>query len=140
MSAQEADVKLVIMSKKEFTEKDFEIQSQKVTEEDGKKVLQQEDEILEKTKKVSILAKYLDEIKLLLSMLKDYFTGKYKAVPWNSISGIIFALLYLISPIDLIPDLFPGIGYIDDTAVIALCLKLISSDIEKYKFWKSKAS
>jgi uncharacterized membrane protein YkvA (DUF1232 family) len=43
-------------------------------------------------------------------------------------------LLYLVSPIDLIPDFLPG-GYIDDAMVLAIVIKQVSSDLDKYKEW-----
>ena len=39
------------------------------------------------------------------------------------------ALLYFLSPMDLVPDVIPGIGYIDDLAVLAYVLKTVSSSI-----------
>lgn len=33
---------------------------------------------------------------------------------------IVFGLLYLVSPIDAIPDLIPGVGWLDDLLVLAL--------------------
>ena len=48
------------------------------------------------------------------------------------------ALLYIFSPIDLVPDVIPGIGLLDDAAVTALCLSLIKSDLEKYKSFKEE--
>ena len=37
-------------------------------------------------------------------------------------AGIIGALGYLISPIDLVPDLIPVVGYTDDAAAIAFAI------------------
>ena len=37
-----------------------------------------------------------------------------------AIIGIILAIIYLISPVDLIPDVIPVIGLIDDVIVIAM--------------------
>jgi uncharacterized membrane protein YkvA (DUF1232 family) len=44
--------------------------------------------------------------------------------PWGAIASIIFALIYGASPIDLIPDLLPLIGWTDDAIVIPLMLVL----------------
>ena len=71
-----------------------------------------------------------------MSMVKDYYSRKYTEVPWHVISSIGAALLYVLSPIDLIPDFIPFIGYIDDAAVIAFCLNQVRSEVDKYKLWK----
>ena len=37
-------------------------------------------------------------------------------------------------------NFIPVIGLVDDAAVVALCLKLVSLDVEKYKTWKENSS
>ncbi len=54
------------------------------------------------------------------------------AVPWYRKSIVIGALIYFISPIDAIPDLFPLVGYLDDLGVIAATLKFLGSEIKEY--------
>lgn len=76
------------------------------------------------------------KVKLLIGIIADYISGGYREIPWGSLVMIVAALLYFVSPIDLIPDFIPGVGYIDDIAVIAFVIKQISSDLEKYKEWK----
>jgi uncharacterized membrane protein YkvA (DUF1232 family) len=45
-------------------------------------------------------------------------------------------LIYLVNPIDIIPDFLIG-GFVDDAAVIAYILKKITIEITAYKNWKS---
>lgn len=40
------------------------------------------------------------------------------------------------SPIDLIPDFIPVIGYIDAAMVVGLTVKVIQSDLRDYCVWK----
>ena len=79
-----------------------------------------------------------NDIKLMISLLNDYIKGNYKDVPWKTISAITAALLYFLSPIDLIPDFIPVIGYLDDILVLRLALTFSESDLEKYKVWKNQ--
>lgn len=41
-------------------------------------------------------------------------------VPWHAKATGIAAIIYLISPIDLIPDVMPIIGWLDDLAMLPL--------------------
>ncbi len=49
------------------------------------------------------------------------------------------ALIYFVSPVDLIPDMIPGVGYVDDAAVIAFALTMVGDDLEDYKNWRTEA-
>ena len=43
-------------------------------------------------------------------------------------------------PIDAIPDIIVGLGYIDDAGVIAAVYKFVKSDVADYRRWKIKNS
>ncbi|MDR2864787.1 MAG: DUF1232 domain-containing protein [Spirochaetaceae bacterium] len=82
------------------------------------------------------LEKFGKDIKDLFSMVKDYCTGDYREIPWATIASIVGSLVYVLSPIDLIPDVIPILGLLDDAAVISLCLNSLHDDIKKYAEWK----
>jgi len=46
------------------------------------------------------------------------------ATPWNAVFSLFMALLYGVSPIDLIPDVIPLVGWLDDAAVVPVFLAL----------------
>ena len=95
------------------------------SKEDFDRVMDNFDELDSKFKTKSKLKEFYNDFKMLFSMMKDYMSGDYTEVPWYIIGAIGSALLYVLSPIDLIPDFIPVIGYLDDAAVVALCLKFI---------------
>lgn len=105
---------------------------------DAEKVMENQEKI-EAIMQNDTLKKYLEDIKLYFQMLGDIFTGKYKKVPMGTIAAIVGTLLYVLSPIDLIPDFLPG-GYLDDAGIVALCLNFTKQDIEEYKKFKSTCS
>ncbi len=80
-----------------------------------------------------------DDIRTLIAMVRDYASGAYREIPFGTIAAIVGALLYVLSPIDLIPDFIPGVGFIDDAAVVATCLRLVAYDIQKYRETKTNA-
>ena len=91
-------------------------------------------DLLEKT---SALEKLWQSLLLLFGLIKDWASGSYKNVSKSSLLLIVIALIYLVNPLDLIPDITPIIGYTDDAAVIAMVIKKINNDLEKYKHWLS---
>ncbi|MBW2217965.1 MAG: DUF1232 domain-containing protein [Deltaproteobacteria bacterium] len=110
--------------------------AKKISGKDIEKVADKADEIRNKVKKSGILGRYIEDIKLLCGMVKDYCNGSYREIPFRIISSVVFTLLYILSPIDIIPDVIPVIGYIDDLMVLSLCLNLIEDDLLKYRRWK----
>ncbi len=76
------------------------------------------------------------QVKLLWSMLGDYISGKYRDMSWGVIAAVAFAVLYVINPIDLVPDVIPVLGWLDDAAVIALVIRTLREQLRKYCFFK----
>ena len=122
--------------KKRKVQRKFEEQIKKVKSEDVEKVLKKREEIEKKLK--GQLRKFIYEIKLLFELLSDFKSGKYREVPWHTIAAIVAALLYVLNPLDVIPDFIPVVGQIDDAFVLGLCLTLIEKDLNKYKVWREE--
>jgi uncharacterized membrane protein YkvA (DUF1232 family) len=120
----------------EEAEEEFSKYTKNVTEDDVSGVLEKENDILKKVH--GPLEKFAKSIKLFFSVVKDYASGNYKEIPWTAIAGIIGALLYVFSPIDLIPDFIPVAGLMDDAGVVGLCLTGIGAELKKYEKWKNK--
>ena len=51
---------------------------------------------------------------------------------WSSKAIAIAALMYVVSPIDAIPDVIPVLGLTDDAAVIALAVTSLGTALKKY--------
>lgn len=109
---------------------------QHITEDDIKQVLGQQDRIKNTAKNNSQLERFFSDVVLLISLVRDYYRGHYRQVPYRSIAAVVAGLLYVLNPVDLIPDFIPIIGYLDDAMVIAICLKLVESDLASYQAWK----
>lgn len=86
--------------------------------------------------KSSNLGKQFESFKLTWSLLQDYWAGEYRNVPWKLLASIGFAVTYLVSPLDIIPDFLPIIGFVDDAAVFALVVSSFQSELDTYKEWK----
>lgn len=89
-----------------------------------------------KLNNIPIVGEYFADVPTLCLMLGDYVTGAYREVPFATMVGIVVALVYFLSPIDLIPDVLPVIGLTDDAAVIGFAVLAAHNDISSYKEWK----
>ena len=89
--------------------------------------------------RIGLLARVMQNFKLLVSLIKDYWNGKYRDVSIKSIVIFLVGLAYILSPIDLIPDYIIGLGQIDAVAVLGLSLYFLEKDLLKYKEWKGRS-
>ena len=110
--------------------------AKKIKEEDLQKVLDKSKEIGWKFSGQGPLARYFADFKRMISLVKDWVKGDYRQVPWWSMAAIAAALLYVLNPLDLIPDFIPLAGQVDDALVIAACLAMVEQDLDKYRKWK----
>jgi len=81
----------------------------------------------------------MDNIKQMYAMYKDAIKGKYK-LHSATLGMIAGGLLYFIMPLDFIPDFIPGIGFIDDLAVITVICHSLQTELAAYRVWKSNES
>ena len=89
-----------------------------------------------KLKHIPVVGGMLSEIPILIALVKAYIEKRYLDIPIGSIIAVVGALIYFLSPIDLMPDFLPAIGLVDDAAVIGLALKLVHDDVKEYKAWR----
>ena len=103
-------------------------------------LIHEEEKLQEKLKHSSHLERFAKDLMLFMSLIKDYYKGNYRDIPYKTISAGFVGLLYTLNPIDIIPDFIPFIGHIDDALVLTFCLKLIEKDLQKYQTWKQSKS
>ncbi|HQC15716.1 YkvA family protein [Mesotoga prima] len=81
---------------------------------------------------------FISRIGLMISMMKDYFSGHYTKIPFNTLVAAIAALVYFVSPVDVIPDFIPVVGFLDDAGIIAIFFMSFNNDIKTYEAWVSE--
>lgn len=126
----------------EFEEKKAQDELEKGYDE-AEKILNDEDKMerflqrLEKKMKVIPLAgDKLANIPIMVSLVRSYVKKEYRDIPIGSLIAIVSALIYFVSPIDIVPDSIPILGYFDDAAVVAACWKLVDTDVVEYVKWR----
>lgn len=87
---------------------------------------------------IPVAGKLLSDVPVLISLVKAYIDKEYNEIPLGSIIAVVGGLIYVLSPIDIIPDAIPVAGYLDDAAVIAGVIKLVHDDLNDYKAWREE--
>jgi uncharacterized membrane protein YkvA (DUF1232 family) len=110
--------------------------AQDITEKEIETVVEKSEQIKKKFKTRGPLARFREDVGLLIAAVKDYRSGLYRKFPFAIIAAIVFALIYVFNPFDLMPDMLPVIGQLYDVAVMGACLALVEQDLLKYKMWR----
>ena len=76
------------------------------------------------------------ELQALLRLVRAWARGEYRKVPWRTVAVAIGALLYVLDPLDAIPDWIPGIGFLDDATMVALLVGSIRGDLTRFLRWE----
>lgn len=76
-------------------------------------------------------------LRALGRMFGAWRRGDYRRVPWRSLALGVFAVGYLLAPVDLIPDALVIPGLLDDAAVFALWWRVARGDIDRFRAWEA---
>jgi uncharacterized membrane protein YkvA (DUF1232 family) len=110
--------------------------AEKITPEDIKTAEERSEEINRDFSARGPLKRFIEDGKVLTALIKDWRSGSYRKALYGTIAAAAFALLYVFNPFDLMPDVLPFIGALDDAAVVGACLMLIERDLRQYRSWK----
>ncbi len=86
--------------------------------------------------KRSLLRQVFRDFLSLFRLVKAWVKGEYRQVPRKAVFWAVLAIAYFLSPLDFIPDIFPG-GYIDDITMISLVIRKIQEDLDRFKRWET---
>lgn len=83
--------------------------------------------------KYSKLFKAFPDFPTMEHMAFDFINGNYRAYNKKNIVLIVAGLLYLLNPMDIVPDFILTFGLIDDAIVLRYVAKKIKKEIESYR-------
>jgi uncharacterized membrane protein YkvA (DUF1232 family) len=82
----------------------------------------------------SLLAPW-ESFQILLRLIRSWLAGKYCA-PAGPILMAVAAVIYFVSPFDLIPDAIPVLGFVDDASVITFVARTHMGVISSFRKWE----
>ncbi len=89
-----------------------------------------------KAKRIPLVGNKMSQAFVMMSLLKSYYDKDYRDIPFGTIVSITAAMIYYLSPVDILPDSIPLVGLTDDAAVISICWKMVEGDIKDYQKWR----
>ena len=73
----------------------------------------------------------------MLRLIRAFCSGKYRRVSWESLISVIVAIAYFASPLELIPDFLPGVGYLDDAMIVRFVYRSAKAELNRFMEWES---
>ncbi len=76
------------------------------------------------------------DIAVMCSLIRAYSKKQYTDIQIGTVLLEIALIIYVVNPMDLVPDYIPVAGLMDDAAAIGLVLNMVQIDLNKYKKWQ----
>jgi uncharacterized membrane protein YkvA (DUF1232 family) len=80
----------------------------------------------------------LADLRGVWRLLGAYLRGDYRAVRLRSVLATVVGLLYFLSPVDLIPDVFLLLGLTDDAIVASLVFTVLRNELAGFRAWEDR--
>ena len=77
------------------------------------------DKLADKGSKTNKFRQLFDVAFTLVRMVRSFISGEYRDIPTSTVVSGLAVLLYVLSPIDLVPDFIPVVGFLDDLSLIS---------------------
>ena len=79
----------------------------------------------------------LTDLPTVFPMMWAVLRGKFK-MPWSTLFWTLLCFVYVLSPVDILPDVLPLLGIADDGAFILLVLSLLHNDVQRFRLQRQK--
>lgn len=76
------------------------------------------------------------DLPLLVRLLRAWKSGSYPGLSLRTLASLAVSILYVLSPVDLVPDYIPGVGLLDDVAVLGFVLHTLAQDLAAFRAWE----
>ncbi len=81
----------------------------------------------------SVADSAIQNLRRLVRLVTAYATGTYRGVSKKNAALVVAALLYFLSPIDIVPDFLPFVGFLDDVTLITWVLATLGTELSNFE-------
>ena len=96
------------------------------------------DKLSSKDSKDNKFKQLFDVALTLVRMVRHFVSGEYRDIATSTIISGFAVLLYVLSPIDLVPDFIPVVGFLDDLSLVSWFVGKFHGEITKYREWETR--
>jgi uncharacterized membrane protein YkvA (DUF1232 family) len=81
-------------------------------------------------------ADVLDDLRTMIRLVRAHARGDYREIPLDTLVLVVAALVYVVTPLDLIPDYIPFVGLTDDVAVVRWVVRRVHEELDQFRSWE----
>ena len=94
------------------------------------------DKLSDKESKTNKFRQLFEVALTLVRLVRNYTSGEYRDISTSTIVSGLAVLLYVLSPIDLIPDFIPVLGFLDDLSLVSWFVGKFHGEITRFRDWE----
>jgi uncharacterized membrane protein YkvA (DUF1232 family) len=73
----------------------------------------------------------------MIRLIRAFHQHEYRDISAQNLLVVVAAIIYFVSPFDVIPDSVPILGNIDDAFVVRLAMKSVGADLDAFMAWET---
>ena len=97
------------------------------------------DKLASKEAKTNKFRQLFEVALTLVRLVRSYISGEYREISTSTIVSGLAVLLYVLSPIDLVPDFIPVLGFLDDLSLVSWFVGKFQGEIIRFQEWEKSA-
>ena len=79
--------------------------------------------------------KFIQPVQIFIRMIKAHFSGEHK-IAFGTLGLIVLAMVYFLSPVDLIPDFLGFFGFADDLSIVLAVYANVKDEVDGFLEWE----
>lgn len=85
----------------------------------------------------NVLSAVWTDLRTMLRLLVRWADASYRRVSWTPLVLIVGALIYFVTPVDVLPDTLGAIGFVDDVTVISTVVHHVRDELQRFRNWEN---
>jgi uncharacterized membrane protein YkvA (DUF1232 family) len=79
-----------------------------------------------------------DTVRTFIRLVQAWVSGRYREVGHDTILLVVAALVYVVWPVDLIPDVIPVLGLTDDASLLFIVARKLRDELSHFRIWEGE--
>ncbi len=94
--------------------------------------------LLAKAASRGLVGEAADTLRTFIRLVQAWVAGRYREVGNDSILLVVAALVYVVWPLDLIPDVIPVLGLADDAGLLFIVARKLQDELNRFRIWEGE--